>query len=448
MRPSQGQALAPPLASQEDLDALVSRISHVFSRSFRDVPPVPADGGPLAVGVRIELVKFQSLDEVGGTVDLVLDLLLCWADARLAIDSNRTFHRPWSHAGDKLTIRSNLVWTPDIVVMNQIEGMDAAFESDSSPLALADSEFMRRTGVNVMWTRRVNVKSGCDINMARFPFDVQRCQIVLGSWASSKEHMVLVAQDARQKIDSYSWVHTQDFLVKSVRVKRQEVFSRDKIQTFDEIAYEITVERQPHFYIVNFIMPIAAVTMMTIATMWMSSYGTRTNSATRLLLCVVSIMNITAKWRPANEGDIWLDRFQSHCLALSMASVLQSLVLDYLHGTGVFEMSICFCGGHAIETVMRTTICLSAIVVFAADLCELKQQDSVRGLFFSFHSRSSALIFLVLYSLVALLGLSSIFSALWIVLPRQVFQRYFGKDCTKVATTGVQSESEHAVADA
>ena len=34
--------------------------------------------------------------------------------------------------------------------------------------------------------------------------------------------------------------------------------------------------------------------------------------------------------RPTRHGDIWLDIFQSHCLVLSMASVTESLVIDYI----------------------------------------------------------------------------------------------------------------------
>merc|ERR1712232_530949 len=132
--------------------------------------------------------------------------------------------------------------------------------------------------------------------------------------------------------------------------------------------------------------------MMTIATMWMTSTGQRTYSATRLLLCVVQIMNITAQWRPANRGDIWLDRFQSHCLALSMASVLQSLVLDHLYGAGILSLPLFKPHAHALETAMRSLICLSAIVVFGYDLCELKQTDNVRGLFDSSGHASKLLV--------------------------------------------------------
>merc|ERR1712182_76507 len=98
--------------------------------------------------------------------------------------------------------------------------------------------------------------------------------------------------------------------------------------------------RYGRFYLLNFVMPVAGIALLTVATMWMTQYATRANSATRLVMCIVQIMNITAEWRPANQGDIWLDRFHSHCLAVAMASVLQSMVMDYLESNWYPKMAL------------------------------------------------------------------------------------------------------------
>merc|ERR1712093_436200 len=110
---------------------------------------------------------------------------------------------------------------------------------------------------------------------------------------------------------------------------------------------------------------MVAITLLTISTMWMSptNIGPRVNSSTKLLLCIVSIMLITARNRPAIHGDIWLDRFQSHCLALSMSAVLESFFIDYV--SKMAHMS-CIPRVDVVDSVLRTFICgITAVVVFA-----------------------------------------------------------------------------------
>mmetsp|Transcript_116922 Transcript_116922/g.261421 ORF Transcript_116922/g.261421 Transcript_116922/m.261421 type:complete len:548 (-) Transcript_116922:31-1674(-) len=438
-------------SSQADLDGLVRHLE-IVDRSYRDLPPVPLDGGPLVVGVRIELIKFQDLEEVAGTVNLVLDMTLCWCDERLSFDSHKVFHTSWDHTGDMLPIMPRLIWTPDIVVLNQVSEMEHMFETEELPAVIADDAFKKETGVNVLWRRRINMKSRCGIDMTRFPFDQQQCSIIIGSWASSRRQMLLVPQGTHQKLDFGGSIHTSEFRVLNITVVKKDVYMRNAAERFEEIQYVLTLERYAHFYIVNFILPMMAVTMLTVATMWMTSPGTRMNSGTRLLLCIVQIMNITASWRPANERDIWLDRFQSHCLALSMAAVLQSLVMDYLLKTGVFELQWAP-RSHVIDVSLRTMICLTTISIFMSDFCYLLRVSDAGGLYRSFHGHSSKLLLAFAGLIFMCLGTSSVMSTLWLILPPALWKRMCCKGCSSVVSGGhgdmspATSERQHPMED-
>jgi hypothetical protein len=230
--------------------------------------------------------------------------------------------------------------------------------------------------------------------------------------------MTLSPQDIGKQLD-WGSVHTQEFRVRNISVSKEDVYTRAAAQTFEEIRYGISLQRYPHFYVINFILPLVAVTMLTIGTMWMRNAGIRMNSGTKILLCVVSIMNITAKWRPAGHGDIWLDRFQSHCLTLSMAAVLQSLVMDYVlrHFTHWKNYGY---RTHVTDILLRTMICVMAILVFVADFCTVKRSDT-RGLFGSRHAHSQQLLVGFVYIVFVGLGLSSACSIFWLVLPRPIW---------------------------
>lgn len=422
---------ASQYSSQEDLNKLFMKLKERdIGATLQQLPPVPLDGGPLAVGVSIKLVKLQNLDEVVGTIGLVLDMMLCWSDDRLSFDASSE-----SSQRSKIRISPNLVWTPDIVVLNQVSKMDTMFSQEDLPLVLADDTFKKDTGVNVLWKRRVNLESRCEVDMTNFPFDTQHCTITIGSWASSRRQMLLIPQDAHKQIPYESKLHTSEFKVVNITIEKRNVYMRNAAERFEEIRYELVIQRYPHFYILNFMLPMLAVTMLTVATMWMTNAGIRMNSATRLLLCIVQIMNITASWRPANDSDIWLDRFQSHCLALTMGSVLESLIMDYLLKTGIFEISWSP-PAHILDTTMRTAICLVTIMVFLVDLCELVQQRDFRALYSSFRSPSSRFLLVFIYLIFMMLGASSVLSFLWLVLPQETWKAMCCKGCVAVAAGG------------
>lgn len=313
-----------------------------------------------------------------------------------------------------------MLWTPDIVVLNEV-GKQQTFESDDSPLVLADENFLDQFGVNALWTRRLDVTSRCDVDMRDFPFDSQRCSLVIGSWASSQRQMILVPQDSHRNVFDPTNVHTEEFFLRNLTVTKADVYTRGAAQRFEEIRYEISLQRYPHFYVTNFILPLVAVTMLTIGTMWMRQPATRMNSGTKLLLCVVQIMNITAQWRPPGHGDIWLDRFQCHCLALSMSAVLQSLVMDYLSRHSSPVVTALPWRTNAVDILLRTVICFMTILVFVNDFCTVKHSNT-RGLYGTFHAHSTQLLVGFLYIVFLALGISSACSTLWLVLPAPMWK--------------------------
>lgn len=380
---------------------------------------MPPYGGPLPVGVGINVVKFKHFNEVSGTMEVAINLRLCWADSRLSFDALEMFGKPWSHEGDKLPIRSSLVWTPDITVLNEVGSLQRLLAPDDSPLVLGDSSFMNQTGVNVLWSHPLDVESKCDVDMTLYPFDVQICYIVVGSWASSRRQLVLVPQPFFEE----STVHSPEFEVRSITFEVRQQYTKGSAETFTEVVYKIQLRRYPHYYMINYILPMEAMTLLTVATMWMSigNAGPRVNSGTKLLLCVVSIMFITARSRPAVNGDIWMDRFQSHCLACSMAAVLESLFIDWLAAASRHVLWLP--NPYVSDTLLRAGIAfMSTLLVFtdAYQVVHHSDDHQYKYLVWTFASlrfNSSRLLLLLLYIIIAGLFISSVCSIVWLFLP-------------------------------
>merc|ERR1712232_24270 len=111
--------------------------------------------------------------------------------------------------------------------------------------------------------------------------------------------------------------------------------------------------------------------------------------------------------------------------------------MDYLARAGVFDMWWS-ARSHTVDTLLRTAICLTTMFVFVADLCNLMStsSDDPRGLYGSFHAHSSKLLVGFVYTIFMMLGASSVFSTLWLILPPTLFRRLCCKGCSTVASGG------------
>ena len=70
-----------------------------------------------------------------------------------------------------------MLWLPDIVLYNNAQkgiGAETMYKFHTKVI-------IRYDGINT-WYAPTIVRSGCDVNIALFPFDDQKCLLHFGSW--------------------------------------------------------------------------------------------------------------------------------------------------------------------------------------------------------------------------------------------------------------------------
>jgi len=398
-----------PFGSQGKADRLV----HTLLANYRkEIPPVASDGEPTRVGIGVNFVKLHHLDESAGTISVWLNLRLCWADERLNFDAATFFNTSWHHS-DKFPLESGLVWTPDIAVLNQVgagSGVGLGYAVRDSVI-LTDQKFLLDTGVNVLWSRRMEITTSCHVNLSWYPFDVQKCAMLFGSWASSNNILQIVPQP----FFADKSISTGEFLVRNITSALHETYVAEYANQVTQMEYSFVLERYPHYFIVNFVLPMMGVTVLALVTMWMGHGNTagRVNAATKMLLCVVSTMFITAGTPASASTDIWLDRFQSHCLALSMSCVLQSLFVDYIAQS--CKLPSWSPTASDLDCIMRSIITTSAGMCFYSDFSELREHDLQTTLFNSSDQSVGMLLALIYFIFwgAAMSAAWSLVSILW-----------------------------------
>jgi len=233
-------------------------------------------------------------------------------------------------------------------------------------------------------------------------------------------------------------VHSPEFRVLNITVRTKDVFTRSTAQKFNEVRYEVVLQRHPHFYVMNFVLPMVALTGLAVSTMWMNpgNIGPRVNSGTKMLLCVVSIIFITARGRPAIHGDIWMDRFQSHCLALAMSAVLESLCIDWLQKAS--KNLSWFPKVDTVDSLLRALICCALTFTICYDASEIKRYN-VLDEYASFQAGSTQLLVALVYIIFCGMLLASFLSFGFRSLPANWQHWVLGKaedNCTKPESDG------------
>jgi len=313
--------------SQQQLEALYDDLLRPSYN--KNMPPVPRSGGAINVGVGVNFVKLKSFDVVSGTLTLVVHLRLCWRDDRLQFNSQKAFRSSWNSPADRIVLNSNLVWNPDVVFLNEVDGRQ--FRHDGAPLLLTDDRFLEKTGVNVLWQRPLEIETKCRADLSMFPFDSQSCELRIGSWATSRQYLQLEPQ----QLYTENNIHTQEFNMTDVEVKKAIVQGNVSLEYFDQVVFSLQFQRFAHYHVIHFILPMLTVTMMAIGTMWMGRdhVGPRVNAGMKMVLAVLTVSFITARQRPPVGVDIWLDKFQTHCFLLTVVSVAEGMMVDFIGDT-------------------------------------------------------------------------------------------------------------------
>eukprot|EP00057_Strongylocentrotus_purpuratus_P006891 XP_011661365.1 PREDICTED: acetylcholine receptor subunit alpha-like [Strongylocentrotus purpuratus] len=86
-------------------------------------------------------------------------------------------------------ITSDLIWMPDIVIYNNA--------ADSYEPYMFNKIVMVDHNGRVNWASPIIIQSSCQLDVANFPFDYQKCHIKFGPWQLDGSELTLNGSDDR-----------------------------------------------------------------------------------------------------------------------------------------------------------------------------------------------------------------------------------------------------------
>ncbi|XP_038592496.1 5-hydroxytryptamine receptor 3A-like [Micropterus salmoides] len=221
---------------------------------------------------------------------------------------------------DSISVPIEALWKPDITVEEMTE-MDKA---PPSPYLLIEySGLVERLNDMVL-------VSTCKMQVYKFPFDIQSCNISFKSIVHNVQQIRLeqVFDSSEIKKWSHELLRTQyEWLFISMNVTNQNISTFNLKQS--TIVYTITMKRRALLYVVNFMLPVLFFLCLDLSSFLISDRGgEKLSFKVTVLLAVTVLQLILNDILPASSNKIPL--IATYCIGsfgLMMLSLLETILV-------------------------------------------------------------------------------------------------------------------------
>uniref|UniRef100_UPI003AAF2A9C 5-hydroxytryptamine receptor 3A-like n=1 Tax=Centroberyx gerrardi TaxID=166262 RepID=UPI003AAF2A9C len=296
--------------------------------------------------IKLDVILYSILAVIEKTQTFVpfIWILMMWTNERISWD-------PSDFCGIKqVSIPTEMLWRPDLFIYEMTEKDDAP----QSPYI-----YVSHDGT-VILEEDMKVVSTCKMDVHKFPFDTQRCNITVGSAIHSGEGVsicVCVASDGLHCVNCIpSFFHSVDE-VRLIPVSNSSRATQSSLElmltqgewefldlsvtnntlNFDrgqleQLVYTITMRRRPLLHVINFLLPILFFLCLDLASFLISDHrGEKLGFKVTVLLAISVLLLILNDILPSMSDKTPL--IATYCIvifALMLLSLLETILVTYL----------------------------------------------------------------------------------------------------------------------
>ncbi|KAK0134364.1 5-hydroxytryptamine receptor 3C [Merluccius polli] len=223
----------------------------------------------------------------------------------------------------ELSLPKEMLWRPDLLIAEMTE-MDNASQS---PYV-----YIYYDG-NVTFEEDLKVVSTCKMDVHKFPFDTQSCNITISSVIHNINELRLVPSSNSSRVTQFSRrvMQTQgewDFLNMCVT---NNTFIIGPEQ-WDQIIYTISMKRRPLLHVINFLLPVLFFLCLDLSSFLISDHrGDKLGFKVTVLLAISVLLLILNEILPSMSNRTPL--IATYCIvifALMLLSLLETVLVTYL----------------------------------------------------------------------------------------------------------------------
>ncbi|CAF0816784.1 unnamed protein product [Brachionus calyciflorus] len=209
---------------------------------------------PVDLIIQLSLEEIVSLEEGNKILTTNTRIYLEWTDSRLIWNSSNY------NSINKIPIKSNTLWIPELRVLNTPDS-NGLLQIPSTNKAILESNGKISLIFNVPL-----MKTRCDVNILKFPYDEHICSIQIISLMKSKNDLVIknaqFFQNGTSYVENLHW-YLKDSSYGLVDSDNQQVQAASKFFT-QVFEIKIKLQRKPRYQMISGFYPAYFLNLMTI----------------------------------------------------------------------------------------------------------------------------------------------------------------------------------------
>ncbi|KFU84240.1 Acetylcholine receptor subunit gamma, partial [Chaetura pelagica] len=246
--------LSPGVCCKNQEERLFQDLMSNYNQNLR---PALRGDEVIDVTLKLTLTNLISLNEREETLTTNVWIEMQWSDYRLQWDPEKYDNI------QLLRVPSTMVWLPDIVLENNIDG---TFE-----ITLYTNVLVSPDG-SIYWLPPAIYRSVCSIHVTYFPFDWQNCTMVFQSqtYSANEINLLLTVEEGQTVewivIDPEAFTENGEWAIKhrpARKIINSEHFTPDDTQ-YQQVVFYLIIQRKPLFYIINIIVPCVLISAMAV----------------------------------------------------------------------------------------------------------------------------------------------------------------------------------------
>ncbi|XP_061170148.1 neuronal acetylcholine receptor subunit alpha-6-like [Saccostrea echinata] len=292
--------------------------SLVHSAVFKDyntcIRPVQNSSLPVTVEISLVLQSMYDVEEKHQTLYSSVGIELTWVDEFVSWNSTH-FNNV-----DTIIVPLKSIWRPDICIENDL--------SDNKCLS-AESVVQVSSEGQINWRLTKELRTGCEIDITKYPFDRQTCEIRVGTLYSTDQQIRFRTKQV--STTSYRFKESGEWKLMGENFERVQYTYAQKKFTYVKVKYDL--ERLASFHVNTMIIPLIILSCLNLACYCIPfDCGEKVSASIEVFLAFAFVLIAINDEIPTTSRHIFtFGLLMSSHLIFSALSVIINTFLSYLY---------------------------------------------------------------------------------------------------------------------
>ncbi|KAG8563221.1 hypothetical protein GDO81_015980 [Engystomops pustulosus] len=284
------------------------------SPSLVNMRPVKDWRDPTIVSVDMTFRGVLDMDEKLQIMTTLMDFEMIWENQFLSWN-------PEDFCGiDRILIPEGTVWIPDIHIseMTEDDSLDVLY------MQLYYNGTIRRT-------RTLKVVTTCPLDLYKFPFDTQKCNLTFGMSMNTVSDVLLIPSSSAKEVTLLSLEEfaKSEWILKEVNIMHLNISKYG--EQWNKVIYQVLIRRAPVLYVINLIIPACLLVLVDVASMFIPMEGgERLGFKITVVLGFSVLLLILNDFLPNTDNPPILGVFCMVCLLIMIVSIMDSIFISYM----------------------------------------------------------------------------------------------------------------------